>query len=75
MPKAKVGGYQYNQEIAQARIANKAIRDVLRLLDERPGPETFRRLLLKAALASNEIMEAIDELDKIGRNCKNGGQE
>lgn len=66
MPKAKVSGYHWRQDIARVRNANRAIRRaVKRILEDRPGPMETAALLTRIALATGESDEAIRDMEKI----------
>lgn len=66
MPKAKVSGYHWRQDITRVRNANRAIRRaVKRILEDRPGPMETAALLTRIALATGESDEAIRDMEKI----------
>ena len=73
MTKKKVGGYAWRQEIVRARNANRAARNSLRrIAEETPGPRTLAMLLLKAANALGENLDALQELEGIGTEANKG---
>ncbi len=68
MPRAKVGGYIYRQELVRAMNANEAARRALRrMVDDQPSPQVLMLLIAKAANALGENLAALRELDVIGR--------
>ena len=76
MTKKIVGGYAWRQEIVRARNANRAARSALkRIAEETPGPRTLAMLLLKAANALGENLDALSELEAIGAEARTNGQE
>lgn len=69
MTKRRVGSREYKAEITRAVNANKAARVALkRIIDEKPGAATMALLIAKAASALGENLEAIRELEIIGRS-------
>lgn len=71
MSKRRTGGYVFRQEVVRAVNANRAARDALRrLLDEKPGPQAMAMLIARAAQALGENLDALRELEQIGRNWK-----
>lgn len=69
MSKRRAGGYVFRQEVVRAMNANRAAREALRrLIDEKPGPQTMAMLIAKAAQALGENLDALHEIEAIGRN-------
>jgi hypothetical protein len=69
MSKKQPGGYAFRQEVVRAVNANRTARDALRrLLEERPGPQATAMLIAKVAQALSEILDALREIEQIGRN-------
>ena len=76
MTKKKMGGYAWRQEIVRARNANRAARSALRrIAEETPGPRTLAMLLLKAANALGENLDALQELETIGTEARKNGKQ
>ena len=68
MTKKRVGGYAFRQEIARARLANSRARAaVRRMVEEQPGPQLTALLAAKMANALGEILDALDEIERICR--------
>lgn len=71
MPKKKIGGYAWRQEIIRAVNANKAARKALgQIIEEKPGPQTLAMLIAKASAALGENLDAIREIEQIALNAE-----
>lgn len=69
MPKAKIGGYHWQQELVSIQNANRSIRQLLRrLMAERPGTQAFNALLTRIALETGTSDDALNELRKISES-------
>ena len=67
-----IGGYTYRYQIARTRCADHTARQYIgRLLDEHPGPALAATYIARIGLALGEISEAVDELERIGREARN----
>jgi hypothetical protein len=74
MPKPKVGGYNWRQEINRAIRANRAARQALEsLLVQHPPPRTLGLALTKASLALGENLDALQELIQIAQKTPPAG--
>ena len=71
--KPEIGKNIYNEQLVRGRHATQDARDALRrLIEDQPGPQTTALLIAKVALSISQIEAVLHELDKIGRNAKNG---
>lgn len=71
MSKAQTGGYEFNQEVVRIRNAANNIRDSLsKILEGNPGPQTILALIAQAALQIPIILNAVANIDKIGKETK-----
>lgn len=69
--KLYVGGSDFNAEIARIRDAANEITDALsRILEGTPGPQTIYALIAKCAVKVGIILDAVANIDKIGKNEK-----
>lgn len=66
MPRRKIDGYIFRQQIVTMRQAVGIIRHSLRRLnDEKPGPQTSAMLIAKAAMALSEIQDGLVEVERL----------
>lgn len=71
MSKAQPGGYDFNQELVRIRNAAKAINESLsKILNNNPGPQTIVALIAQAAVQIPIILDAIQNIEKIGKQAK-----
>lgn len=76
MPKPQVGGYEFNQEITRIRNAADEINRSLNLiLTTNPGLQTIYAHMALIAVQVGTILNAATNLERIGRNAKNGRTE
>lgn len=76
MSKAQTGGYEFNYQISRIRNAANTIREALsRIVDENPGPQTIWALIAKSAVQIGIILDAVTEIEKIGKETKKGRTE
>jgi len=69
----QIGKTVYNDQLIRGRHANEDARQALRrLIEEQPGPQTTALLLAKVALSIGQVEAVLNELDRIGREAKNG---
>jgi len=71
--KPQIGRNVFNEQLVRGRHATEDTRDALRrLIEDQPGPQTTALLIAKLALSISQIEAVLTELDKIGRDAKNG---
>ena len=70
MTQPKAGGYLYRQELTQAQIANREIRENLRQLADSPSPQRAAVLIAKASIAAGNNLDALNTLNAILTNRK-----
>jgi len=71
MSKAQIGGYEFNQELVRIRNAANNIRESLsKILEGNPGPQTIIALIAQAALQIPIILNAVTNIEKIGKETK-----
>ena len=71
MSKTQVGDYEFNYELNRIRTAANNIRDALsKVLEGNPGPQTIIALIAKAALEITTILDAVTNIEKIGKETK-----
>ena len=71
MTRAQVGGYEFNYQLNRIRNSANSIRDSLsKIMEGNPGPQTIIALAGSMALQITVILDAITQIEKIGRNTK-----
>jgi len=71
MSNRQMGASAYNAELARIRNAVNATRNALeRIINETVGPQTLAVLVAKMAVQQGTIMDAISNLDQIGKDAK-----
>jgi len=71
MTKTQTGGYEFNQELVRIRNAANTIRESLsKILEGNPGPQTILALIAQAALQIPIILNAVANIEKIGKQTK-----
>ena len=70
--KPQIGGNIFNDELDKGRLATESLRQSLSQLLEEPGPQTRAILIAKAAVALSKVEAVLTQLDRIGRDTKNG---
>lgn len=71
MSKPQTGGYEFNQELVRIRNAANTIRESLsKILENNPGPQTILALIAQAALQIPIILNAVANIEKIGKDTK-----
>jgi hypothetical protein len=71
MSKTQPGGYEFNYELVRIRNAAKSINESLsKILHTNPGPQTIVALIAQAAVQIPIILDAISNIEKIGKQAK-----
>lgn len=71
--KPAIGKNIWDAALVDGRNATNAARQALdRLIDEQPGPQATAFLIAKVAVQLGKIEAVLNELDRIGRDAKNG---
>ena len=71
MSRAQPGGYEFNYELTRIRNAVKSINDnLLKILNEHPGPNTIIALAGQIATQLPVILDALQNIEKIGKQAK-----
>ncbi len=70
MSRPQPGGYEFNYELTRIRNAARAINDGLSKLLNNPGPQTIVALVAQMALQIPIILDAAQNIEKIGKQAK-----
>ena len=70
MSRAQPGGYDFNYELTRIRNAARTISDGLSKLLNNPGPQTIVALVAQMALQIPIILDAAQNIEKIGKQAK-----
>ncbi len=66
MPRAKPGGYHWQQDINAVQQANRRVRQLVRrLMDMTPASREYQSVLTQIVLATGESDDAVNSLRKI----------
>ncbi len=72
MSKAQPGGYEFNYELNRIRNAVQLINNhLLKILNEHPGPAAIIALAGQMATQLPIILDAAQNIEKIGKQAKN----
>ncbi len=72
MSRSQAGGYQWHNELTRIRNAVQVINDDLsKILNDYPGPQTIIALVGHMAVQLPIILNAVNNIEKIGKQTKN----